>query len=175
MPELDGKRIAVLADAEYEDLELHYPLLRMQEAGAQVTVVGSGSSQTYSGKHGLSIAVDATADQVRPDQFDAIVIPGGWAPDRMRRSDAMVQLVRQAHAQGKIVAAICHAGWMLASAEIVQGKTVTCVRAIRDDMRHAGAEYVDREVVRDGNIITSRVPGDLPAFCREIIRALAER
>ncbi|MER3405337.1 MAG: protease [Chloroflexota bacterium] len=175
MAELDGKRIAVLAEAEYEDLELHYPLLRMREAGAEVTVVGSGSSPTYVGKHGLAVTVDTTADQVQAGQFDAIIIPGGWAPDRMRRYDSMVNLVRQAHDQGKIVAAICHAGWMLASAEIVQGHTVTSVRAIRDDLRHAGAEWVDREVVRDGNIITSRVPADLPAFCREIIRALAER
>jgi len=175
MAELEGKRIAVLAEDEYEDLELHYPLLRMREAGAQVTVIGSGSSQTYTGKHGLSITVDTTADHVQAAQFDAIIIPGGWAPDRMRRYDSMVNLVRQAQEQGKIIAAICHAGWMLASAEIVQGRTVTSVRAIRDDLRHAGAEWVDREVVRDGNIITSRVPADLPAFCREIIRALTER
>ena len=107
-------------------------------------------------------------------QFDAIVIPGGYAPDHMRRYPAMIKLVRDAHAQGKVVAAICHAGWMLASADIARGKTVTCYRSIKDDLVNAGAVYVDQEVARDGNLITSRSPADLPAFMRETIQALQE-
>ncbi|MBI4494065.1 MAG: type 1 glutamine amidotransferase [Chloroflexi bacterium] len=170
--ELKGKRIAVLAEAQYEDLELWYPIYRLREAGAEVFVVGSGSAEVYTSKHGYPVKVDAEADTVDARQFDAIVIPGGYAPDYMRRHPAMVRLVRQAHDQGRIVAAICHAGWMLASAGVLRGRTVTGFRSIKDDLVHAGATYVDQEVVRDGNLITSRFPQDLPAFMREIIAAL---
>jgi protease I len=172
--ELEGRRVAVLAENLYEDLELWYPLYRLKEAGAEVFVVGSGSADTYTSKHGYPVKVDAEADMVDAGQFDAIVIPGGYAPDHMRRYPAMIKLVRDAHAQGKIVAAICHAGWMLASADIVRGRTITCFRSIKDDLINAGANYVDQEVARDENLITSRFPDDLPAFTREIIRALQE-
>jgi protease I len=172
--ELQGKRVAILAEQLYEDLELWYPLFRLREAGAEVFVVGSGTADEYRSKHGYPVKVDAEADTVNAGQFDAVIIPGGYAPDHMRRWPATVRLVREAYEQGKIVAAICHAGWMLASADIVRGKTVTCFKSIKDDLVNAGANYVDRDVVRDGNLITSRFPDDLPAFMREIIKSLAE-
>lgn len=172
--ELKGKRIAVLAENNYQELEVWYPLLRLREAGAETFVVGSGSADTYTSKYGYPVQVDAVADQVRAADLDAVVIPGGYAPDLMRRYPAMVNLVREAFEQGKVVAAICHAGWMLVSADILRGKKATCFFAIKDDLVNAGAIYIDAEVVRDGNLITSRMPSDLPAFCRTIIEALTE-
>jgi protease I len=171
---LEGKRVAVLAENMYQELELWYPLLRLREAGAETFVVGTGSADTYTSKNGYPVQVDVVADQVSAAHVDAVVIPGGYAPDLMRRYPAMVSLVREAFEQGKVVAAICHAGWMLASADIVRGKKATCFFAVKDDLVNAGANYVDAEVVRDGNLITSRVPSDLPAFCRTIIAALGE-
>lgn len=172
---LQGKRIAVLAEDIYEDLELWYPLLRMKEEGAEVKVVGTGSAKQYTGKHGLPVQVDLSADQVRADDFDAVIIPGGYAPDRMRRYESVLKFVREAFEKGKVVASICHGPWVLISAGILKGRTATCFFAIKDDVVNAGANYVDQEVVRDGNLITSRMPADLPAFCREIIKALSEK
>jgi len=169
---LSGKRIAILAEDNYQDLELWYPLLRLREAGAEVKVIGTGSAETYTSKHGYPVTVDATADEVKAADFDAIIVPGGYAPDLLRRYQAVLKLVREAHQQGKVIAAICHAAWVLISAGILRGRKVTCVSAIKDDVINAGATYVDQEVVQDGNIITSRMPTDLPAFCRTIIAAL---
>lgn len=171
---LAGKRIAILAENNYQELELWYPLLRLREEGAEVRVIGTGSAETYTSKHGYPVTVDASADQVSADDFDAVVIPGGYAPDLMRRYDSVNQLVRDAFDQGKVVAAICHAGWVLVSAGVLKGRKATSFFAIKDDMVNAGAEWVDEEVVRDGNLITSRMPSDLPAFCRTIIAALTE-
>jgi protease I len=173
--ELAGVRVALLAETLYEDMELWYPYYRLREAGADVFVVGSGSAEVYQSKHGYPVSVDAEADTVTASQFDAVIIPGGYSPDHMRRHPGMVKLVREAHEQGKIVAAICHAGWMLVSASIARGRTLTSFRSIKDDMVNAGANWVDREVVRDGNLVTSRSPADLPAFMRTIIAALSER
>jgi protease I len=169
---LEGRHIAILVEEIYEDQELWYPFFRMREAGAQVTVVGP-EARTYASKHGYPARADKAAKDVNADQFDAVIIPGGYAPDHMRRHPAMVALVREAALKNKVVAAICHAGWMLASAEVLRGKTVTGFFAIKDDLVHAGATYQDAEVVVDGNIITSRQPADLPAFCQAIIGALA--
>ncbi len=170
---LEGKHLAVLAEDLYEDLELWYPLLRLREAGAETSVVGPGPARTHASKHGYEVRVDKFVKDVSAADFDAVLIPGGYAPDRMRRHPAMVALVRQAVQSGKVVAAICHAPWMLASAEVLQGRAVTGFYSIKDDLIHAGAHYRDAEVVVDGNLITSRQPGDLPAFCRAIIKALA--
>ena len=137
--ELAGLRVAILAETLYEDLELWYPYYRLREAGADVFVVGSGSADTYQSKHGYPVTVDAEADTVTASQFDAVIIPGGYSPDHMRRHPGMIKLVREAHEQGKIVAAICHAGWMLASANIVRGRNATSYRSIKDDMVNAGA------------------------------------
>ena len=172
--ELSGKRVAVLAENNYQELELWYPLLRLREAGAETFVVGSGSDGTYKSKAGYPVSVDLAADQVDVADLDAVVIPGGYAPDLMRRHPSMVNLVRDAFEQGKVVAAICHAGWMLVSAGVVKDKKVTGFFSIKDDLVNAGGTYVDAEVVKDGNLITSRVPADLPAFCRTIIAALGE-
>ncbi len=172
--ELTGYRIAILAENEYEDTELWYPYYRFQEAGADVTVVGSGSAKSFTSKHGYPVRADADISSVRAEDFDAIVVPGGWSPDYMRRTPKMIDLVRDAANQGKVIAAICHGGWVLISAGIVRGRTVTGFRSIRDDLVNAGAVYVDQEVVRDGNLITSRQPSDLPAFCRTTIATLVE-
>ncbi|PWB60904.1 MAG: protease [Deltaproteobacteria bacterium] len=171
--ELKGKHVAVLAENLYEDLELWYPVLRFREAGAEVSIVGAGA-HSYSSKHGYEAHADKNADRVGAADFDAVIIPGGYAPDRMRRHKPMVDLVRDAFEQGKVVAAICHGGWMLVSANILRGKKVTGYIAIKDDLVNAGAAYEDSEVVRDGNLITSRKPADLPAFCRAILQALTE-
>ncbi|MBI5905389.1 MAG: type 1 glutamine amidotransferase [Deltaproteobacteria bacterium] len=171
--ELEGKHVAVLAEDLYEDLELWYPVHRFREAGARVTIVGGGAGG-YASKHGYPVTPDASAENVNAADFDAVVIPGGYAPDRMRRNKAMVDLVRNVFARGSVVAAICHGGWMLVSADVLRGRKATGFFAIKDDLVNAGARYEDSEVVRDGNLVTSRKPEDLPAFSRTIIRALTE-
>lgn len=170
---LKDKRVAVLAEDLFEDLELWYPAIRMREAGASVTLVGTRAGATYHGKYGLPAKADISADQAKASDFDAVIIPGGYAPDRLRRYPAVLKLVQEAFDQGKVVAAICHAGWVPISARIVKGKHLTSFSAIRDDLVNAGARWEDREVVVDGNLITSRTPDDLPAFCQAIIRALS--
>lgn len=170
---LSGRRVAVLAENDYEDLEAWYPLLRLQEAGAEVVVVGPQAKE-YTSKHGYPIKVDRAAENVAASDVDGVVVPGGWAPDRLRRYPSVLKLVRDLNAAGKPVAAICHAGWVLASANVVRGRKVTSVPAIKDDLINAGANWVDEEVVVDGNLVTSRTPADLPAFCRALIQTLAE-
>jgi len=169
--ELAGKRVAILIEDMYQEHEFWYPFYRMKEAGAKVTVIGTGAKE-YHSKIGLPAPGGVAAESVSAADFDAVIVPGGFAPDRMRRNAAMLKLVRDCFNQGKIVAAICHAGWVLVSAGILKGKNATCVSAIKDDVVNAGAKYLDQEVVRDGNLITSRTPDDLPAFCRAVITAL---
>jgi protease I len=137
-----------------------------------VVTVGPQKGTVYTSKYGYPATADVAASDVSAADLDAVVIPGGYAPDRMRRDPAMVSLVREMDKAGKVVAAVCHAGWMLCSAGIVRGRQATCFFSIKDDLVNAGARYVDAEVVRDGNLITSRTPEDLPAFCREVIAAL---
>ncbi len=170
---LTGRRIAVLAEDLYEDLELWYPILRLREEGAQVVIAGTGKSD-YTGKHGYPVTVDTSVDKLSAQELDAVIIPGGYAPDRLRRYPAVLKLVQEAFRQGKVVAAICHAAWVPISAGIMKGRRATCFFAIKDDLINAGAHYEDAEVIRDGNLITSRQPSDLGAFCREIIAALAQ-
>ncbi len=171
---LKGKKVVVLIENNYQDLEFWVPYYRLKEEGAEVTVVGSGSSRTYTSKNGYPVEAEKEAKDIDVSKFDGVVIPGGYAPDLMRRYPDMVRIVREAHQKGKVISAICHAGWMLVSAGILKGKKATGVIAIKDDLVNAGANYVDVEVVRDGNLITSRKPDDLPAFCRETIEALAK-
>jgi protease I len=167
-----GMRIAILAESDYEDLELWYPLLRLKEAGHDVTVVGTGSNEEYLSKHGYEVKVDVPITAARPENFDGVIIPGGWAPDKLRRYPQINGFVRKMFENGKIVGSICHGGSVLVSAGILKGMKVTSVVAIKDDLINAGARYKDEAVVVDRNLITSRKPSDLPAFMREILKAL---
>lgn len=169
--ELKGKRAVVLVDQMYQEMEVWYPVYRLREAGCEVTLVGPEANKTYPSKLGYPATSDKAADQVSADDFDMMVIPGGYAPDHMRRCEAMIRLVSTMAEQDKPIAAICHGGWMLCSTQALKGRTATCFFAIKDDMINAGAKYVDKEVVQDGNIITSRKPDDLPAFMQTLIKA----
>ncbi|MBI9084292.1 MAG: type 1 glutamine amidotransferase [Desulfobacterales bacterium] len=172
--ELEGRKVIILVEDMFNVFEFWYPFYRLKEAGAEVTVVGSGRTDTFTGKPATEVRADLAADRVNADDYDGLVIPGGYAPDQMRRYPAMVNLVRSMVEAGKPVAAICHAGWMLCSADVLKGRRVTSFFAIRDDMVHAGAQWVDEKVVVDDNLITSRTPDDLPAFMREMIRAVGK-
>lgn len=169
---LDGKRVIALVEEDYEDLELWYPVIRLREAGAEVVVAGTGKD-AYTGKHGLPCQVDASVDDLDMRDFDGILVVGGWAPDKLRRFDKVLDLVRDADAAGKVIGAICHGGWVPASAGVLKGRTMTCVNAIRDDVVNAGATYVDEPCVVDGNLITSRRPPDLPDYGAALVNALA--
>jgi protease I len=166
-------RVAIVVEEQYQDLEVWYPLLRLKEAGHEVVVAGCGAER-YTGKYGYPIQVDQDAADLDPQTLDGIVIPGGWAPDRLRLHEPVLALTRSLFERGKVVASICHGGWVLASAGICAGRELTSYVAIKDDLVHAGAKWVDREVVRDGNLVTSRMPGDLPAFMRTVLAALQE-
>jgi protease I len=170
---LAGKRIVILVEEGFEDSELMEPLRAMKDAGARVVLAGSGSKPGYKGKHGSTkIKVDTTADRIKLKDFDALIIPGGYAPDKMRLHKPMVDLVKTAHDKDKVIAAICHGPQLLISADIVRGCRVTSWPSIAVDLKNAGAIWVDEPVVRDGNIITSRRPVDLPKFNKAIAEAL---
>jgi protease I len=169
---LKDKKVIILIEEMFNVFEFWYPYYRLKEEGVEVTVVGSGSAEVYTGKPGTQAKADVSADQVSAEEFDGIIIPGGYAPDMMRRYPAMIKLVKDIFNANKPVAAICHAGWMLVSAGILSGKRATSFFAIKDDLINAGAQWVDQEVVVDENLITSRVPDDLPAFMKAVIKML---
>ena len=173
--ELQGARAAVLVEQQYQELEVWYPVYRLREAGCKVTLVGPEAGQTYPSKLGYPVKSDKAARDVPADDLDLLVIPGGYAPDHMRRCEPMIRLVSQTAEQGKVVAAICHGPWVLCSTQALKGRKATCFFAIKDDVINAGARYEDAEVVRDGTLITSRKPDDLPAFMRAIFEALQAR
>jgi protease I len=168
---LSNKTILFFAGPLYEDLELWYPKIRLEEEGARTIVAGTGE-KTYQGKRGYPITVDTNVDEISAADFDGLVIPGGYAPDIMRRSQKLLQLTREIYQAGKPVAFICHAGWVPISAGIVRGKRGTSVGAIKDDLVNAGMLWEDSPVVVDGNLISSRTPADLPVFCKALIAAL---
>ena len=170
---LKGKTVLFFAGPLYEDLELWYPKIRLEEEGASTLVAGTGE-KTYQGKRGYPITVDTSVDEISATEFDGLVIPGGYAPDIMRRSQKLLQLTREIYHAGKPVAFICHAGWVPISAGIVRGKRGTSVGAIKDDLVNAGMLWEDSAVVVDGNLISSRTPADLPQFCKALIAALEE-
>jgi protease I len=172
--ELAGKRIAILVDQLYQELEVWYPYYRLKEAGAEVVTLGAQAGETYPSKFGYPVVSDRSYDQASATDFDGVVIPGGYAPDHIRRHPRAVQFVKDLDAQGKLVAAICHGGWLLCSAGILKGRRATSFFAIKDDLIHAGAKWEDAETVVDGNLVTARKPDDLPAFCRAAIRILTE-
>ncbi len=170
---LNGKRIAILVEDGFEDSELAVPLKSMKAAGARAIVVGTDSTKSYRSKGSKrTIKADVVADSLKAENLDAIIIPGGYAPDRMRLHQPMIDLVKKAYAAGKIIAAICHGPQLLISADIVRGRRMTSWPSIAVDLRNAGADWVDEPVVQDGNIITSRKPADLPMFDKAIIDAV---
>ncbi len=173
-PSVSGARALIFAAPMYEDLELWYPKLRLTEAGMEVTVAGMGEPR-YEGKKGHTIQVDADVDDVKDRSFDVVVVPGGFAPDVMRTNKAVLEIVKTHLDRGAVVAVICHGGWVLASAGVLKGRTVTAWGSLQDDLENAGATFVDQEVVVDSNLITSRNPGDLPAFCREILNRVSRQ
>ena len=172
--ELSNLRACVLVEQQYQEMEVWYPIYRLREAGCKVTLIGPEAGQTYTSKLSYPVKSDKAARDVSADDFDILVIPGGYSPDHMRRCEPMVRLVSTMAEQGKVVAAICHGPWVLCSTQALKGRKATCFFAIKDDVINAGGKYVDQEVVRDGNLITSRKPDDLPAFLTAIAQAAKE-
>jgi protease I len=172
--DLTGKNIAILIDTAYQEMEVWYPYYRFQEAGAECVFVGAEAGKTYSSKVGYPATAQISYDALKADNFDGVVIPGGYAPDHIRRHPKANQFVKDMDAQGKLVASICHGPWVLCSAGILKGRRATCFFAIKDDVVNAGAIYEDSEVVIDRNLVTSRKPEDLPAFCRAAMNVLVE-
>ena len=171
---LAGKRIAIMLDQEYQELEVWYPYYRLREEGADVTLVAPRAQETYPSKLGYPCVSDAAAGAVSGGDFHAVIVPGGWCPDFMRRDEAMIRFIRQCVEAGIVLAAICHGGWMLCCTGALRGRRATSFVAIKHDMINAGCEWLDEECVVDGNLITARKPDDLPAFCRAIIDKLAD-
>lgn len=172
--DLKGKRVCVLVEQQYQEMEVWYPVYRLREAGCQVTLVGPDAGHIYPSKLGYPAKSDKAIKDVSVNDFDCIVIPGGFAPDFLRRNEGILRLVSEMAEQGKVVAAVCHGPWVLCSTQALKGKKATCFFAIKDDVINAGATYLDAEVVRDGNLITSRKPDDLPAFLTAIMQAVKE-
>ena len=166
------KTAAVLVEDLYQELEVWYPAYRLREEGIRTLFIGTGKPE-YKSKVGYPVTAEAAAGEVSASELDAIIIPGGFAPDFLRRHEAVNRLVADVYNAGKVVSSICHGLWVCVSAGILKGRTVTCFFAVKDDVINAGAKYVDREVVVDGNLITARKPDDLPAFMRETLKALA--
>jgi len=169
---LNGKRVAVLVEQQYQEMEVWYPVYRLREAGCVVELVGPEAGKTYASKLGYPAKATLAASDAKADRFAAVVIPGGFSPDYIRRSAAMLTLVKEVYAAGKPVAAICHGPWVLCSTTALKGRKVTCFHSIKDDVTNAGGTYVDQEVCVDGNIITSRTPEDLPAFMVALMEAM---
>jgi protease I len=165
-------KVAILVEDHYQVLEVWYPYLRLREEGIASVLVGTGSKRSYGSKEGYPANAELSIEQIKVKDFDGVIIPGGWAPDILRRYDKVNSFVKEMFDAGKCVAGICHAGWVLISAGVLKGKKATCFSAIKDDIINAGAKFLDQEVVIDDNLITSRTPDDLPAFCRAIISFL---
>lgn len=170
--ELAGKKILAFCDTDFEDLEMWYPVLRLREAGAEVTIAAPVARKAFKGKYGVPLESDISYADADSERYDGLYVPGGWAPDKMRRDADVLRLTRDFHEAGKPIGQICHAGWVLASAKIVKGYTMTSTPGIRDDLENAGATWVDEEVVVDRNLVSGRRPPDLPAFMREFIKLI---
>jgi protease I len=171
--QLQGKTIGYFVAQDVEDLEFWVPVMRLREAGARVIVIGL-STATVQGKHGLEMTPDVSIDEApTAEELDGLVIPGGWAPDKLRRNQKVLQLVRDIDAQGKIIGTICHGGWVPISAGIMKGRRAVGSVGIKDDITNAGGIWVDQAAFRDGNMVWGRVVEDIPDFCRELVAALA--
>jgi len=166
--------VLLLAGDEYEDLELQYPLLRLREAGLWPVIAGVAAGAQHRGKYGYPCVTDRAFDDIDAEAFSGIIVPGGWMPDKLRRDDRVLELVRAFDAAGKLVASICHGGWICISAGVVKGRRYTGSRGIRDDLQNAGAEWSDEAVVVDGHHVSSRKPEDLPHFMVSVLRVLVE-
>ena len=166
------KRIVALIDDIYEDLELWYPKIRLEEEGWAVVVAGPEKGREYRGKHGYPCKADAAIDDIETTHFDALLVPGGFAPDKLRRLEHVKDLVRRFDEEGKVIAFICHAGWVLVSAEVLRGRRATSTVGIRDDMLNAGTVWVDEPLVIDGNLVSARTPADLAHFARGMVEQL---
>ena len=173
--ELTDHRVAVLVDRSFEDLEFWVPTMRLREEGADVVVAGREADATFTGKHGLTATTDVAAGTLDPDRLDAVVVPGGWAPDKLRRDEGVTSLVHEMDAREKIVAQICHAGLVGISAGIVEARKATGSTGIKDDLVNAGAEWVDKAAFQEDHLVWGRVVKDIPAFCRTLIHALKEQ
>ena len=171
---LHNKKIAMFVEEGFEDLEFWVTVMRLREEGAQVTIVGIEANKSVRGKNALSAKSDVAARDVSAENFDAVVVPGGWAPDKLRRYPAVTQIVSDAYAQKKIVGMICHAGLVGISAKVVNGHRATGSLGIKDDLVNAGATWVDEPAFRDGNLVWGRVVEDIPAFCRELVKTMTE-
>ncbi|WP_017727971.1 type 1 glutamine amidotransferase domain-containing protein [Halalkalibacterium ligniniphilum] len=172
---LKEKRVIALIDHEFEDLELWYPILRLQEEGATVDLVGAKGQEEYIGKYGVPATSEYAFSDVDPANYDALLVPGGWAPDKLRRYEDVLRIVKHMNENKKAIGQICHAGWVLISAKILSGKRVTSTPGIRDDMENAGAIWLDEAVVVDGHIVSSRRPPDLPPYVKAFADLLAEQ
>lgn len=172
---LKDKKVLSLVDHEFEDLELWYPILRLREEGATVHLTGPKAKTTYIGKYGVPAESDYSYEDISADQYDAVLVPGGWAPDKIRRYTEVLQFIQEMDESKKPIGQICHAGWVLISANILQGKKVTSTPGIKDDMTNAGAEWIDEPVVVDGHIVSSRRPPDLPIYMKTFADLLAEK
>ncbi|WP_027956874.1 MULTISPECIES: type 1 glutamine amidotransferase domain-containing protein [Halobacillus] len=172
---LADKKIIALVSKDFEDLELWYPLLRLQEEGAEVHLVGEKAGEEYPGKYGVPAVSDFAFDEIDPSDYDGILVPGGWSPDKLRRYDKVLDMVRHMDEHEKPIGQICHAGWVLISAGILEGRTVTSTPGIKDDMTNAGATWVDEAVVQDAHIVSARRPPDLPPYAKAFADLLAEQ
>ncbi|TXK85726.1 type 1 glutamine amidotransferase domain-containing protein [Paenibacillus sp. N3.4] len=171
---LAGTNVLAFVDEEFEDLEMWYPVLRLRESGATVHIVGPKAKTVYHGKYGVPITTDYAFEEVNSSDYSGLYVPGGWAPDKLRRYPDVIRLTQEFHAAVKPIAQICHAGWVLISAKIIQGYTLTSTPGIRDDIENAGATWVDEEVVVDRNIISGRRPPDLPVFSKRFVDELIQ-
>ena len=170
-----AKKIAIMVDEMYQVLEVWYPYYRFCEAGLEVNLVAAEAKKEYHSKEGHPCLSEVSAKEANADDYDCMVVPGGFAPDFMRRNADVIKFANDMVNAGKVIAAICHGGWLLCSTSVYRGKKATCFMAIKDDIKNAGAEYVDAECVVDGNLITSRKPDDLPAFCKAILEKLKRK
>jgi len=169
------EKVLIFVENGFEDRELIYPYYRLQEAGYKADMVGPKANASYNGEHGLTVKSDLSPAEVRIDDYVAIIIPGGRAPDRMRTNEGLVDLAREAFQKGKVIAAICHGPQLLIEAGVVKGKRATCYVSVSTDLKNAGGIYLDQSVVVEGNLVTSRFPADLPGFCRETLKLLKAR
>ncbi|MFB4163365.1 type 1 glutamine amidotransferase domain-containing protein [Alteribacillus sp. JSM 102045] len=173
--QLKETRIIALVDDDFEDLEVWVPVMRLREEGAEVVLTGKEKGKTYYGKHGVPAEAEAGFSDINAEEYDGVLVPGGWAPDKLRRYEEVINMVKHMDDNKKVIGQICHAGWVLISADILQGKRVTSTPGIKDDMKNAGSHWVDEAVVVDGHIISSRRPPDIPDYGRELVKAFLNR